>query len=59
MTCKYPTCTNDVGQQDRDDYKHRTFCSIQCQTKLEHIKMDARDAQESVKEEADTKEAYF
>jgi len=59
MTCKYPTCSNDVGQQDRDDYKDSTFCSIVCQTKFEHVKMDAKDAQESVTEEADTVEGYF
>jgi hypothetical protein len=59
MTCKYPTCSNDVGQQDRDDYRKRTFCSIQHEVKYDHLKMDAKDAQESVKEEVDTVEGYF
>jgi hypothetical protein len=43
-TCRYGTCTNDPGAQDRDDYNARLFCSIQCETKHDHIKADARDA---------------
>ncbi|AFH22142.1 hypothetical protein OSG_eHP18_00160 [environmental Halophage eHP-18] len=42
--CKYPSCSREVGQQDRDDYRARSFCSVQCETKHEHIKADARDA---------------
>jgi len=58
MTCKYPTCSNDVGQQDRDDYQRRFYCSIQCQTKLEHIKMDAKDAQRAEHAEDATEDYY-
>lgn len=57
--CKYPTCTNGVGQQDRDDYRDTTFCSIQCEVKLEHIKADAQDAQDSMHAEAEEPEGYF
>jgi len=42
-TCRYPSCSNTPGAQDRDDYKS-VFCSIQCETKWDHIKADARDA---------------
>jgi len=59
MTCKYPSCSNEVGQQDRDDYKRSTFCSVQCMTKYEHVKADARDAQRSVEAEAPEPEGYF
>lgn len=44
-TCKRSTCDNEPGQQDRDDYRSGKFCSIQCETKHEHVKADARDAQ--------------
>jgi len=43
-TCRYPSCSNAPGAQDRADYNARRYCSIQCQTKHEHIKADARDA---------------
>jgi hypothetical protein len=46
-TCRMPSCNNDPGQQDRDDYRSGRFCSIQCETKFEHIKADARDARRS------------
>jgi len=45
MTCKYPTCTNPVGQQDRDDYRAGSFCSVEHEVKYEHVAADARDAQ--------------
>jgi len=44
-TCRYPTCDNEPGQQDREDYNATRYCSIQCQTKYEHIKADAKDAE--------------
>ena len=59
MTCKYPTCTNDVGQQDRDDYRDSRFCSIHCQTKYEHVKADAKDAERMERERANQQEDYF
>lgn len=43
-TCRRSNCTNPTGQQDRDDYNQRRYCSVQCETKHEHIKADARDA---------------
>ena len=43
-TCRYPSCDRTPGQQDRDDYSARRFCSVQCQTKYDHVKADARDA---------------
>lgn len=42
--CKRSTCSKPAGMQDRDDYRTR-FCSVQCETKHEHIKADARDAE--------------
>jgi len=51
-TCKRPTCSNPVGQQDRDDYRSGKFCSIQCEVKHEHVKADARDARHAEREEA-------
>jgi hypothetical protein len=57
--CKRSTCTNPVGQQDRDDYRDSRFCSIQCDVKHEHIKADARDAKASMEAEADDPEGYF
>jgi len=50
---------SDVGQQDRDDYRDTTFCSIQCEVKLEHIKADAMDAKDSMHAEAEEPEGYF
>jgi len=41
--CKRSTCSQPAGMQDRDDYRSR-FCSVQCETKHEHVKADARDA---------------
>ena len=43
-TCRMPNCTNPTGQQDRDDYRTTRFCSVQCDTKYDHLKADARDA---------------
>jgi hypothetical protein len=39
-TCRYPSCSREPGQQDRDDYRSRRFCSVQCETKFDHIKSD-------------------
>lgn len=52
MTCKYPPCDNPVGQQDREDYRSRSFCSVQCEVKHDHIKQDAKDAKRSVEHES-------
>jgi hypothetical protein len=41
-TCRRPTCDNEPGEQDRDDYNARLFCSVQCEVKHDHIKDDAR-----------------
>jgi len=59
--CKYPTCTNDVGQVDTDDYtyKHRSFCGPKHEVKYDHIKADARDAERTERQEAEEPEAYF
>lgn len=43
-TCRRSTCSNPVGQQDRDDYRDSSFCSVQCEVKHEHIAADAREA---------------
>lgn len=43
-TCRLPTCDNSPGEQDRDDYNSRKFCSVQCEVKFDHIKADADDA---------------
>lgn len=42
--CKYPSCHRERGEQDDRNYHENKFCSIQCQTKYEHVKADARDA---------------
>ena len=49
-TCKRSTCSNPVGQQDRDDYRSGKFCSVQCEVKHEHIMADARDARRAEQE---------
>jgi len=49
-TCKRSTCSNPVGQQDRDDYRSGSFCSVQCEVKYEHVKADARDARRAEQE---------
>lgn len=41
-------CSWPVGTQDRDDYRARSFCSIECETKWNHVKDDARDARAAV-----------
>lgn len=47
-TCKMPNCDREPGAQDgRDDYRTRKFCSVQCETKYEHLRADARDAERS------------
>lgn len=43
-TCRYPSCDRSPGQQDRDDYRAGRFCSIQCETRFEHVRADAREA---------------
>lgn len=45
-TCRHPSCHNPTGEQDRDDYNKNRFCSIQCETSFEHLKMDAKEARE-------------
>lgn len=42
--CNYPQCDREVGTQDRDDYNTRKYCSIQHETKWEHVKADAKEA---------------
>ena len=51
-TCRYPSCDRAPGQQDREDYNARRFCSIQCETAHEHIVADARDALRAAEREA-------
>jgi hypothetical protein len=43
-TCRMPDCDRPPGQQDRDDYRARRFCSVQCETKHDHLQADAADA---------------
>jgi hypothetical protein len=43
-TCRYGTCSNPTGEQDRSDYNTRKYCSPMCEVKHDHIKADARDA---------------
>jgi len=50
--CKYPSCDNEVGQQPESrQYKHRSFCSVECEVKHDHIKADARDAKRAERQE--------
>lgn len=42
--CKMPSCDREVGTQDRTDYRTRSFCSVKCDVKYDHLKADARDA---------------
>jgi len=49
-TCRLPTCDNSPGEQDRDDYNSRMFCSVRCELKYDHIKADARDAERAERE---------
>ena len=39
-TCRLPSCDREPGEQDRDDYRSRSFCSVQCETKYEHARAD-------------------
>lgn len=49
--CRASGCDNEPGEQtDRSDYNSRLFCSVRCQTKHEHIRADARDAQRDERE---------
>lgn len=50
--CRAYGCDNKPGEQDRDDYNTRKYCSVQCQTKHEHIKEDAKQAQMDAEREA-------
>ena len=51
-TCRNHGCGRAPGQQDREDYNARRFCSIQCETAHEHIVADARDARRAAQREA-------
>ena len=41
--CRRYGCSREAGTQERDDYR-RVFCSVECETKHEHIMADAREA---------------
>jgi len=43
-TCKVPTCSNEVGQQDRDDYRKTRFCSVMCDVRYDKLKQEAKEA---------------
>jgi hypothetical protein len=42
--CRAHACTTPPGTQDRDDYNSRLFCSVQCETKHDKLRDEARDA---------------
>lgn len=44
-TCRLPGCENAPGEQDRDDYRTRSFCSVQHDVKYEHVRADAAQAE--------------
>jgi len=46
-TCRAYSCDNEPGTQDRDDYDSSRYCSIQCQTKDEKRRQEAREAKRS------------
>jgi hypothetical protein len=50
-TCRYPSCDREPGQQDRDGYRTRSFCSARCEVRYDHLKADARDAQRADEED--------
>lgn len=50
--CRAPSCTTPPGEQARDDYNARLFCSIECETKFDHLKADAADARRDAEAEA-------
>jgi hypothetical protein len=50
--CRLPGCDRAPGQQAREDYRDGRFCSIQHETKFDHLKADARDAREADREVA-------
>lgn len=44
--CRLPGCSRDPGTADHQDYYNDSkFCSQQCETKFEHLRADARDAE--------------
>jgi hypothetical protein len=48
--CKMPGCDRAPGEQDRDDYRTRFFCSVQHEVKYDHLKADAEDARAAAQE---------
>lgn len=54
-TCRIPSCDRAPGTQDREEYRAARFCSIQCETKYDHLQTDARDARRA--EQADAQPA--
>ena len=38
--CKLPGCDREAGSQDRDDYRQRSFCSVQHEVKWDDVKDD-------------------
>jgi len=46
-TCRAYSCDNEPGEQDRDDYDDRRYCSVQCQTKDEKRRHEAREVRRS------------
>lgn len=42
-TCRLPSCDREPGEQDRDDYRSASFCSVQHEVKYDHIRADAAD----------------
>lgn len=39
-TCRVPSCNNEPGEQDRDDYRTRSFCSVVCELKWDDVRDD-------------------
>jgi hypothetical protein len=50
--CRCPGCDNEPGQQDQEDYRRGSFCSVKCDVKYDHLKADARDARRAEPEES-------
>lgn len=48
--CKMVGCDRTPGEQDRDDYQTRFFCSVQHEVKYDHLKADAKDARRAEQE---------
>lgn len=49
-SCRLPGCDRTPGEQDREDYRSRSFCSVQCEVKYDHLKADAEDAKRAARE---------